>query len=91
MQFKSRVILILFLLLLVPAITAADNPYQKIVVINLVYTSGSVQEISSEIRYRPPPNLAIQSGTYRARSSIPGKIRSMHFPSGIPGSRPVTA
>jgi two-component system, OmpR family, response regulator len=65
MQFKSYVLLLLFLLLLVPAINAADNPYQKIVVINLVYESGSVKEVSSEIQYGTPPNFAIQSGSIK--------------------------
>jgi len=63
MQLRLLFGLILLLLLLVPATAADNNPYQKIVVINLAYDNGMIKEGSSEIQYGTAPNLNLQSGS----------------------------
>jgi len=61
MQLRLLVGLILLLLFVIPATAADNNPYQKIVVINLAYDNGMVKESSSAIQYGTAPNLNIQS------------------------------
>jgi CheY-like chemotaxis protein len=64
MQLRLFVGLIFLLLLVVPAAAAAgDNPYGKIVVINLAYENGMIKEDSSQIQYGTAPNLNLQSGS----------------------------
>lgn len=63
MQLRLLFGLILLLLLFIPAMAADNNPYQKIVVINLAYDNGMVKEGSSEIQYGTAPNLNLQSGS----------------------------
>ena len=63
MQLRLFFGLILLLLLFIPATAANNNPYQKIVVINLAYDNGMVKEGSSDIQYGTAPNLNLQSGS----------------------------
>ncbi len=63
MQLRLLVGLILLLLLVIPATAADNNPYQKIVVINLAYDNGVIKEGSSAIQYGTAPNLNLQSGS----------------------------
>ena len=63
MQLRLLVGLILLLVLVIPATAANNNPYQKIVVINLAYDNGMIKEGSSDIQYGTAPNLNLQSGS----------------------------
>jgi DNA-binding response OmpR family regulator len=63
MQLRLFAGILLFLVLLIPAAAASNNPYQKIAVIDLAYGNGGVNVVSSEIQYGIAPDLNLQSGS----------------------------